>query len=115
MRMIALLVGAVLAAACSRGSGDSPSSAPSAAPAAAPTVTAAATPTMTVPAVVATMTAAPHGQPTSGVCSALAQKCKTCPPGPIQAACNLAVNAGNLDPVACTNALNDKDIKASCH
>jgi len=111
MRTIVLLVGAVLVGACSKSSGDSPSPAPSSA-STATAATATATATVTMTAVAAT---APHPGPTSGACSELAQKCKTCPPGAVQSACNIAVNAGRLDPIACTNALNDKDIKAQCH
>jgi hypothetical protein len=32
----------------------------------------------------------------------------------VQIACNGALTAGALDPSACTNALEDKDIKAEC-
>jgi hypothetical protein len=110
MKMMVLLVGAVLAGACSKSSGDSSSSAPPSPSAATPTATATATITMTAYAASAT-----HPGPTSGACSELAQKCKTCPPGAVQTACTIAMNAGRLDPIACTNALNDKDIKAQCH
>ena len=44
----------------------------------------------------------------------LAQKCPRCPPGAVQLAWNGALAAGALDPSACTNALEDKDIKAEC-
>jgi hypothetical protein len=30
-------------------------------------------------------------------------------------ACSGALTAGSLDPSACTNALNDKDIKGQCN
>lgn len=53
--------------------------------------------------------------PAHGPCVELAQKCTKCPPGTaVQTACTGAVTAGRLDPSACTNALNDKDIKALC-
>jgi hypothetical protein len=58
---------------------------------------------------------AQHAEAPSGACATLAQKCKTCPPGAVQRTCYGAVNAGNVDPVVCTNALNNKDIKAQCH
>jgi hypothetical protein len=58
--------------------------------------------------------AAAQGAPPTGPCAALAQKCKKCPAGVVQIACNGALTAGALDPAACTNALEDKDIKAEC-
>jgi hypothetical protein len=48
-------------------------------------------------------------------CNALAAKCEKCPPGVVKMACSGALTAGALDPSACTNALNDKDIKAQCN
>jgi hypothetical protein len=32
----------------------------------------------------------------------------------VQSACNVALSAGAVDPASCTNALNDRDIKAQC-
>jgi hypothetical protein len=68
----------------------------------------AATPSVAIPAVPTTLAAA------TGPCADLAKKCGSCPPGVIQSACNTALTAGAIDPSACTNALNDKDIKAHC-
>jgi hypothetical protein len=78
-------------AECGGGAQPSASAGPAAAPSSAP---------------------APSG---SGPCALLAQKCAKCPPGIPKMACQGAVTAGALDPVACTNALADKDIKAQCN
>jgi hypothetical protein len=97
--------------------------------AAAPTATApvattasAATPAALTPAALgaapagaaATQHRAAQGSPPSGPCATLEQKCRKCPPGAVQIACNGALSAGALDQSACTNALEDKDIKAEC-
>ena len=53
--------------------------------------------------------------PAAGPCAQLAVKCASCPQGTaVHSACNVALSAGKLDQTACTNALNDKDIKAQC-
>jgi hypothetical protein len=48
-------------------------------------------------------------------CADLAKKCTKCPAGAVQMACNGALTAGSLDPRACTNALNDANIKSQCN
>jgi|SRR5579859_7760599 len=131
MKSATFVLAAVLVCACNRATGDaSHGDAGAATSAAAPTVTAPATTAVTVATTAtATTTAAPPvatappptataapkaAAPPEGPCAQLAQKCKSCPPGLVQSACDLALSAGTLDPNACTNALNDKDIKAQC-
>jgi hypothetical protein len=122
MKRTTFVVAAVLVWGCNRlAGGDPPQGSSSAATSSAtPTATATATappsvataaPSTATPTATAAPTAA---APTGGPCAQLAQKCKTCPPGLVQSACDLALSAGTLDPNACTNALNDKDIKAQC-
>jgi hypothetical protein len=114
MKLSFLVAGAFLAGPCSSVLGDAPETGGPASAAAmtsaAPAATAAATPAAAT-TVAPVATPPPHA---SGPCAVLAQKCKKCPPGVVQVACNGALTAGALDPEACTNALNDKDIKAEC-
>ncbi|HTQ48986.1 MAG TPA: hypothetical protein VMI75_39780 [Polyangiaceae bacterium] len=112
MKLTIVLVGAVLAGACSKSSGDSRSSAAPSASTATATATATITITMPPPA----GATAPHPGPPQGACATLAEKCKKCPPATLaQRACTVALNAGNMDPSVCTNALNSKDINAQCN
>jgi hypothetical protein len=106
MKLSPFLFSAVLAGPCSSASSDAP---PAASP--APITSGAAT---VAPAAATAAAAAPESAPQSGPCALLAQKCSKCPHGVVQTACNLALTAGALDPSACTNALNDKDIKSEC-
>jgi pyruvate dehydrogenase E2 component (dihydrolipoamide acetyltransferase) len=119
MKVSILALTSVLAGPCSGTSGDAPvapaSVAPPVAAAASALAAAASAATPDMPVVKAAPHAAPPGaQPATGPCALLAQACKKCPPGVTQLACNGALTAGSLDPSACTNALNDKDIKAEC-
>ena len=84
-----------------------------AAPQAETATTAVAAPPAARAAAPSATTTATAPAPT-GACAELAQKCRKCPPGAVSIACNFAVSAGRLDVSACTNALNDKDIKSEC-
>jgi hypothetical protein len=107
MKLVLALISAIVSGPCSSVAGDTASAPSSAAvpAAAASTTAAAATAVAAVP--VETL-------PQAGPCALLAQKCGRCPRGVVQTACNAALTAGALDPASCTNALNDKDIKAQC-
>ena len=137
MRLSVVLATAFLSGPCSGSSGEQPSSEPAKAAsaaaiasAAAPalpalsTATAPAATGATTAAATTTATAPPHAgpgsapsaapAPASGPCATLSQKCQACPPGVAQIACASALTAGIVDPTACTNALNNKDMMSQC-
>jgi hypothetical protein len=114
MKVFILALAAVTAGPCSAASTDGVSGQPAStgAPAVAPSA-APATPGATTAG--ATVAAAPRAAFGAGPCALLEQKCRRCPPGgAVQTACNGALTAGAVDPSACTNALNDRDIKSQC-
>ncbi len=63
---------------------------------------------------VATNTVAPAVR-AQGDCAQLAATCARCPAGAILTACNAALTAGSIDPVACRDGLRDRDIQARCN
>jgi hypothetical protein len=113
MRGLFLFAAALIAGPCSSTADNAPATTQASAAAASATA-AAAVATAAVASAAAAVAAAPHAQSPTGPCALLALKCKKCPPGVVETACNGALTAGSLDPSACTNALNDKDIKAEC-
>jgi hypothetical protein len=121
MKATIALLASVFLGPCSSSTGDGPQGAGSESPPAAPVATAgspglvpAVPAAPSVAATSAPQRAAAQGAPATGPCATLAQKCKKCPAGVVQMACNGALAAGALDPSACSNALEDKDIKAEC-
>jgi hypothetical protein len=112
MKVVLFVSLALFAGPCSSASNTSTSIDPPT-PGAPPTAAATVVPTS---AAIATTTAgAPRAALATGPCALLEMKCRRCPPGSVtQTACNGALTAGAVDPVACTNALNDKDIKRLC-
>ena len=114
MKMCIVLVSALLAGPCSSASSDEPGATPSATATSAAATAAAATATGAPTAAATAVAVTPHANLPAGPCAQLAQKCKKCPPGAVLTACNGALTAGGLDQSACTNALNDKDIKSQC-
>ncbi len=63
---------------------------------------------------VATKTVAPAAR-AQGDCAQLAATCARCPAGVIKSACETALTAGSIDPVACRDGLRDRDIQARCN
>jgi hypothetical protein len=98
------LTAALLAAACSKTSGDAPGAAPS-----------TTSPPPAIPAAASTTSAGSASAPPSQACAQLAVKCLKCPDGGIQHACAMAVGAGARDARVCVHALADRDLNAQCN